>query len=64
MFRFTSLAIGSNSMAKVINKGDIVIIDKKQKDINKNDVIAYDQGGRIIVHRVVDILSKKTMKAL
>ena len=60
MFRFTSLAIGSNSMAKVINKGDIVIIDKKQKDINKNDVIAYDQGGRIIVHRVVDILEDET----
>ena len=47
-------------MAKVINKGDIVIIDKKQKDINKNDVIAYDQGGRIIVHRVVDILEDET----
>ena len=55
-FRFSSLAIGSESMAKVINKGDIVIIDKNNKKIKVGDVIAFEQGGRIIVHRVVNIL--------
>ncbi|MBR2678466.1 MAG: signal peptidase I [Bacilli bacterium] len=56
MFRFSSLAIGSNSMAKIINKGDIVIIDKKSRKINEGDVIAFEQGGRIIVHRAIEIL--------
>ena len=56
MFRFSSLAIGSNSMAKIINKGDIVIIDKKNDNIDIGDVIAFEQGGRIIVHRVINIL--------
>ena len=55
MFRFTALAIGSNSMKGTINKGDIIIIDKKAKNINIKDVIAFKEQGVIIVHRVVDI---------
>ena len=55
MFRFTALAIGSASMSKTINKGDIVIIDKEYKSIKENDVIAFEEQGRTIVHRVIAI---------
>ena len=55
MFRFTALAIGSNSMKGSINKGDVIIIDKKAKKINVKDVIAFKEQGVIIVHRIIDI---------
>ena len=55
MFRFTALAIGSTSMAKSINKGDMVIIDKDARKIKENDVIAFEEQGRVIVHRVISI---------
>ncbi|MBQ6135049.1 MAG: signal peptidase I [Bacilli bacterium] len=55
MFRFSALAIGSPSMAKTINKGDMVIIDKSAKDIKVKDVIAFEEQGRVIVHRVISI---------
>ena len=55
MFRFSALAIGSPSMAKTINKGDMVIIDKNAKDIKVKDVIAFEEQGRVIVHRVISI---------
>ena len=55
MFRFSALAIGSPSMAKAINKGDMVIIDKDAKDIKVKDVIAFEEQGRVIVHRVISI---------
>lgn len=55
MFRFTSLAIGSGSMTGTINKGDIVIIDKRDKKVKRGDVIAFKEQGRIIVHRLVDV---------
>ena len=58
MFRFTALAIGSNSMKGTINKGDIIIIDKKTKNINVKDVIAFKEQGVIIVHRIIDINEK------
>ena len=55
LFRFYSLAIGSISMTGSINKGDIVIIDKKYKSIKKNDVIAFEEQGKIVVHRVIKV---------
>ncbi len=55
MFRFTALAIGSNSMKGSINKGDIIIIDKKAKKIKEKDVIAFKEQGVTIVHRVISI---------
>ena len=56
MFRYTSLAIGSGSMTGTINKGDIIIIDKKYGDINNKDIIAFQEGSKVVVHRVVKIV--------
>lgn len=45
----------SGSMSPVINVGDIVFIkDVSMDDIEINDVIAYDLGESVIVHRVVE----------
>ena len=62
MFRFTSLAIGSKSMTGAINKGDIVIIDKKAKNIKNNDILAFKEQGKIIVHRVVGTKEKNKVE--
>ena len=61
LFRFTSLAIGSTSMQGSIDKGDIVIIDKHDKTPKENDVIAFHEQGRIVVHRMVNIKDFKTV---
>ncbi len=42
-------------MTGTINKGDVVIIDKKYNDIKKNDVIAFKEQGKVVVHRVVKV---------
>lgn len=55
MFRFSALAIGSKSMQGSINKGDIVILDKKDKYPKKGEVMAFKEQGKTIVHRVVQI---------
>ena len=55
MFRFTALAIGSPSMARAINKGDIIIIDKEDKRIKQGDIVAFYEQGKTIVHRVISV---------
>ena len=55
MFRYYSLAIGSESMKGAINKGDIVIVDRRNKNIKNKDIIAFKEQGKVIVHRVVKI---------
>ena len=54
-FRYYAIAIASGSMKPNINKGDIVIVDQKNKNIKVDDVIAYKKEGIIIVHRVVKV---------
>ena len=44
-------------MEPKIKVGDVVIINK-DKNINKNDIIAFNDGGIITVHRAVDIIEK------
>ena len=61
--RFTMMAIGSESMTGTINKGDVVLIDKKKREYKIGDIMAYDYDGSIIVHRVVEIKDNKISKA-
>lgn len=60
--RFYALAIGSGSMTGTINKGDVIIIDKKKKEYKKNDIIAFTQNGEIIVHRIIKVNKKENKK--
>ena len=49
------VGIASQSMQPNINKGDAVYLNKiiSDKSINKGDIIAYKNGKKLIVHRVV-----------
>ena len=53
--RYYLMAIGSDSMTGVINKGDAVIIDKNAKTFKKGQVIAFKIEGKTIVHRIIKI---------
>lgn len=55
--RFFAMAIGSGSMTGVINKGDVVVVDRKKREkYEKYDIIAFEQGGEIVVHRIMGIV--------
>ncbi len=53
--RFTIIAIGSGSMNGTINKGDVVLLDKKVKHYDEGDIIAFEQDGVVVVHRIVSV---------
>ena len=54
-FKYYALAIASGSMTPVINKGDIVIVEKSNdyENMELGQVIAYKHENIIIVHRLV-----------
>lgn len=58
-FKYMPMAIMSNSMATVINRGDIVVVeklsDREKKNIKLGEIIEYELDGSTIVHRVVRI---------
>lgn len=53
--RYTIIAIGSGSMNGTINKGDVVLLDKKVKHYDEGDIIAFEQDGVVVVHRIVSV---------
>ncbi len=53
--RYLALTIGSGSMTGTIDKGDVVVLDKKDKKVSEGDIIAFKKEGVILVHRVVKI---------
>lgn len=61
-FHYYAVAIASGSMEKAISKGDIVVIEKidKQYDkLEKGQVITYTYHGVLVVHRIVNIIEDK-----
>ncbi len=58
-FKYWAIAIISGSMSPNINKGDVVIVEKINKDyskLRKGQVVAYKYHGIIVVHRLEKIL--------
>ena len=53
-FLYGVLVIGSKSMVKTLDKGDVVLF-KQTTDIKKGDVIVFTQDNIRIVHRVVAV---------
>ena len=60
--RYLALTIGSGSMTGTINKGDVVVLDKKDKKISEGNIIAFKKEGVILVHRVVEIQNIKGIR--
>ena len=51
---FKILSVQSQSMSPTINVGDVLLI-KPAKQYNVGDVVAYNLGGSIITHRIVEV---------
>ena len=45
----------SGSMEPAIKTGSLILINEKDKDISKGDIIAFKTGGASVAHRVVQI---------
>ena len=54
IFNYKSIAILSNSMNPTFNKGDVVIY-KNEENILPGDIIVFQYGSQIIVHRLISI---------
>lgn len=63
IFRFWMVMVASGSMEPTIKIGDAVLIDKSyQKNIDKlqiGDILAFNVGKKIYVHRIIDIQNEK-----
>lgn len=58
-FKYMPIAVMSNSMAKLINRGDLVIVEKlnseEKKNLKQHDIIEYRLDNSIIIHRIIEI---------
>lgn len=59
-FKYYAVAIATGSMVPTINKGDVVIVNQQftEDDLETGAVIAYKYGGKVIVHRINDLIKK------
>lgn len=57
-FKYGMLSIGSGSMTGTINKGDAVVYQVISKNYmpKKKDIIVFRKQGKIIVHRVIEVV--------
>lgn len=57
-FRYYAIAVATGSMNPNIKVGDVVIVDqhKDYKKLEVGDIIAYEYGKVVIVHRLCDIV--------
>lgn len=59
VFKYQPVAVMSNSMADLIKRGDIVIVQKTNKEeilnLKVNDVIQYQLDGSTVIHRIIEI---------
>ncbi len=53
--RYIVYTIGSASMVPTIDVGDVVVIDKKDKNFEEDDIIAFYHNDVILVHRIVKV---------
>lgn len=53
-FKYEAIAIVSNSMNPVFQRGDLVIYEKRNVNLNVNDIIIFKNDRRLIVHRIVN----------
>jgi len=56
-FKYGLLVIGSGSMTGAINKGDIIIFEKydKQEVLDNNQIVIYGDEKSSIIHRIINV---------
>ena len=58
-FGYKNFTIVSRSMADTINVNDVIIVKEvPQDEIQKDDIIAFYQGGEVITHRIINVIEK------
>ncbi len=62
VFKYSLSAIASDSMYPEIKRGDAVLLSKPNKkelnSLKKNMIVAYEEDGMIITHRILDIVEE------
>lgn len=48
----------SGSMEPNISKGDLIIV-KEKEDFSINDIVVFEDGSSLVVHRIIDIQDEK-----
>lgn len=56
--RYQMIAVASNSMKPVFRRGDTIVFDKKDKNIEVNDIIVFKRNNQIVIHRVSKIIKQ------
>ena len=58
-FYYWAIAVATGSMKPVINKGDVVLIEKNNNysKYKKGDIIAFRYSNVVIVHRIINIIN-------
>lgn len=60
IFKYQIVAIASNSMKPIYEKGDAVIIEKKNPNkIKEQDIIVFKKNNTYITHRVIEIIKNE-----
>lgn len=61
-FKYQTLVVGSDSMKTYIAKGDVVLIsklnDEEYKTLKKGDILAFNSGSKMIIHRIYKIIKR------
>lgn len=62
IFKYEPVAILSNSMHPIYDRGDVIVYEKIKdsdlKNIDKNSIIIYRIGNQMIAHRVVNVIKE------
>lgn len=53
-FGYGAAVVLSGSMEPTFSEGDLIIV-KEEMDYGKNDVVVYQDGNSLVVHRIVDV---------
>lgn len=56
--RYQMMSVASNSMKPVFVRGDTIIFDKQNKDIELDDIIVFKRNNQIVIHRVHNIIKQ------
>lgn len=58
LFKYYSVAVGSNSMKKYINMGDVVIVKKYNQNqvekLKEGEILFFEKNGKLVLHRIIE----------
>ena len=52
---YEAQVVRSESMKPSLNMGDVVIVGPVKGQIKPGDIISYERGGELVIHRVIEV---------